>query len=333
MRPSPIQFQAPRRGLTLIETLVILAIIAILIALFLPAVRTSGEAARRSQCVNNLKQIGLALQNYAEAWGGFPAAASSRSVASAPGYVSSTFNPSPHLALLPYLEDSARFNALNVQVPMADPLDLRLANSTVASITFQAFVCPTDKRLFGSDPYHGGNSYRANLGPCAACADEGQGAFRVDQVTPIASFTDGTSSTMAFAERSVSSAGKFDPSRDWYDTRATARLSADDWRTLCSGPIPPARASFGLGQTCLIAGGMQTHVFTALPPNSPIPDCGSSLLEGGYGAISARSSHPGGVIVLIADGTVRFIKSTITLAVWRAIGTRAEGVPVPADAY
>ena len=321
-----------RRGLTLVELLVILLLIGIFIVIFVPHGTDMREAARRTQCINNLKQIGLALHSYAANWGGLPASSSPDPVATAPGYVSARFDPAPHVALLTYLERENEYNALNWQQPMADLLDLNQANSTVARASLFVFACPSDA-MIKPDADFQPNSYRANLGPCAVCPDSGRGALRPGVVTPIESFTDGTSQTLAFAEKLVGSLEQYDPKRDWIDTHATAPLSADAWVTQCAGKLDPRRANYNLGRTWLIAGGMQTHFFTALPPNAAVPDCGSSTLELGYGAFTARSPHPTGVNGLLADGSVRFFKETITPQLWRSLGTRAAGEPLIDHAY
>ena len=322
MSDPRIQESKLQQGLTLVELLVVLAIIFLILIIMIPFVTGSREAARLSLCTNNLKQIGLALHNYAGVWNGFPPASSPVQLPPTSGYVSTRFNPSPQVVLLPYLDLPQPFNALNFGQPMEDLLDLDKANSTVARLKFGSFLCPSDETAQKAAPLMG-NSYRANLGPCAVCPESGQGALVPNVITPFDSFTDGTSTTIAFAEKLVGSVDRYDPQRDWIDTHATAPLSADAWVTLCSSKLDPRRANFNLGRTWLIAGGMQTHFFTAMTPNSSTPDCGSSTLELGYGAFTARSQHPGGVYILLADGSVRWLKSTITPAVWRALGTRA----------
>lgn len=331
--PRPNPDSARRRGgFTLIEALVVVAIIAFLIALFIPVSRGAREAARRTQCVCNLKQIGLALHNYADAWGGFPSVPDPVEVPTPPGYASSTSSPAVLVALLPYLEQAGVFHALNFRVPLGDGFDLDGANGTVARMKINHFSCPSDAMARPPSTIQG-NNYRASLGPCAACPDEGQGAIRRGELTPLDAFRDGTANTLAFAERVVGSVEKADPRRDWVDTHTTARLTADAWRSLCEQAGAARGWTLDQGRTWLIAGGMNTHVFTALPPNAPTADCGSSALELGYGAITARSVHPGGVNAVMADGFVRFIKNSVSLPAWRALGTRAGGEAPTADQF
>ena len=317
-RRSP-SFSRRRGGISLIEVLVILAIIALLVVFFTPAVSSSREAARRSQCVCNLKQIGLALHNYATTWGGFPASSTPFAMLGP-----STVSASPQVALLPYLERGEIYQSINFNLPMPASLAPNQGNFTVAATVVSNFLCPSDS-MIPPNTRASVNSYRANLGPCVACPDEGHGALRAGEITPLAAFTDGTATTLAFTEKSVGSIRAYDPKRDWLDTMTAARLSADQWVSRCSASIEPGRGKLDFGRNWLIAGGIDTHVFTATAPNSPIPDCGSAAHNHGYGAFAARSQHPGGVNVLTADGMVRFIKSSIPLEVWRGYGTRDGG--------
>ena len=257
-----------RRGLTLIELLVVLAIISLIVLIFAPSYLEPREAARRTQCINNLKQIGLALHTYAGVWNGFPPASSPVDVPPAPGFVSVRCNPAPHVALLPYLDLPQVLNSLNFEQPMADLLDLDQANSTVAQLRTYVFACPSDQ-MIKKDALLMGNSYRANLGPCVVCPEAGRGALVPLVVTPLDSFSDGTSTTIAFAEKLVGSLDKYDPKRDWIDTHATAPLSAAAWVRLCESKLDPRRANFNLGRTWLIAGGDADTLLHRLDPELP----------------------------------------------------------------
>src|SRR5829696_7474861 len=124
-----------RRGFTLIELLVVIAIIGVLIALLLPAVQAAREAARRSQCANNLKQIGLAIHAYADSYNVFPAGRSSLAQAVVGGE-----NWSVHAFLLPWLEQAQTFDALNFHLRP----DQSVENDTAQRLWINAYLCPSD---------------------------------------------------------------------------------------------------------------------------------------------------------------------------------------------
>jgi prepilin-type N-terminal cleavage/methylation domain-containing protein len=215
------RFPIRRRGFTLIELLVVIAIIAVLIALLLPAVQAAREAARRSQCVNNLKQIGLAMHNHHQAIGTFPIGASG--VRSATGYPTGTTNNRRTWVfdLLPYLEQGTVYNAFNFNFGWID-----ISNTTIRSNTFTVFHCPSDPgtnsieeegtvnhRLKGNYVVNWGNTQydqdRANdpytLGPPVPGAPNPpitylDAPFTLDKSNGIERFTDGTSNTLLMAE-------------------------------------------------------------------------------------------------------------------------------------
>jgi prepilin-type N-terminal cleavage/methylation domain-containing protein/prepilin-type processing-associated H-X9-DG protein len=193
-----------RRGFTLIELLVVIAIIAVLIALLLPAVQAAREAARRTQCVNNLKQIGLALHNYHTAIDKFPMAVSKNPLFS-PGDTDGQWGYgrwtgwSAQALLLGYLEQNALYNAANFSwgPGSAGTLGGSSINSTVYNSVIQAFLCP-------SDPNAGrlrNNSYHASIGSTTYESPvTTPGMFAVFNSFGIRDCTDGTSNTIAFAE-------------------------------------------------------------------------------------------------------------------------------------
>jgi prepilin-type N-terminal cleavage/methylation domain-containing protein/prepilin-type processing-associated H-X9-DG protein len=207
--------RSSRLGFTLIELLVVIAIIAVLIALLLPAVQSAREAARRIQCTNNLKQIGLALHNYHAAASSFPPGAALNGVAAAPGlYASWQPNMSAQAMMLPYLEQSPVYNSLNFNFGAEYDLGM---NSTGVLTIIAGFLCP-------SDPNAGRrlntNSYYASMGtttdymfspPMAGGANwmgttpnvtftGSTGLFAEAISYGVADCTDGTSNTVAYAE-------------------------------------------------------------------------------------------------------------------------------------
>jgi prepilin-type N-terminal cleavage/methylation domain-containing protein/prepilin-type processing-associated H-X9-DG protein len=307
-----------RRAFTLIELLVALGVIAIILGLTLPAVQSAREAARRLSCVSNLRQIGIASHNYAASWTGFPPSSSGFLLPGGRGVY-----PSTHVSLLSYLEQSALFNGINFAVPMLELADLESANHTAAASAVAIYLCPSDSATTGGD--FGGNSYRANLGTCEACPDEGHGAFLATSAVNLAGFTDGLSNTLSFAEKSVASIGSYTPNRDWLRVNSHPQLTADEWAGLCVAQTDPTLGRLDGGRTWMIAGGVYTHFYSATGPNSRIPDCGSYFYNQGYGAFAARSFHPDGVNALFADGSARWFASTTSVPVWRALSTRDRG--------
>lgn len=324
-RPPVSQHPA---GMTLIEIMVSLAIMAILMALLLPAVQSAREASRRATCNNNLHQIGIA-EEALQASGSMPRA-------TATGHAHEWGS---HVYILPYIDQAALFNSLDlsgppgVGSPTMPPSDG--ANQAVMRTLIPVYVCPSDPvaevRLnyrisLGTSP----GRYSATstvLGQASALTGYWVGGREKRNVV------DGTSNTAAFAEKL---AGDHDPAtrtawRDGLEAIIPTPLTfiyPDQYVTLCSDPLPIQGANFSYGgNSWLIPDEAQTMYNHVLTPNSRIPDCG----DGGHGPKTARSLHTGGVSVLFADGSVHFIANEIDLTVWRAAGSIAgnESVSVP----
>ena len=322
-----------RRGFTLIELLVVIAIIAVLIALLLPAVQSAREAARRAQCVNNLKQIGLALHNYHDINGSLPL---DRHWATNRVY----FNDSAFLKLLPFMEQTPLFNAFNVNITETDP-----ANSTGTAAAVASLLCPSDttERLpagwAGTNycvsegtyfPWVWGpldtNGYNTSFPPP-------NGPFFHDQSFKLASITDGTSNTAACSERIIGdfSSAVSSPRSDNFKPGTTpagfddaiAGCLALDVTNLSFQGLSEDGAPWSWSRNC------ETVYRHATVPNSR-----SCMYPGNLRILlSANSNHPGGVNVGLCDGSVRFVKDSINLLTWRALGTRNGGEVVSADAY
>jgi prepilin-type N-terminal cleavage/methylation domain-containing protein/prepilin-type processing-associated H-X9-DG protein len=310
-----------RRAFTLIELLVVIAIIAVLIALLLPAVQAAREAARRSQCVNNLKQLGLAMQNYHDTLGAFPFAARE--------WVGDRVPPGPgtwyddhgwYGMILPFIEQGTVANSINFNVSFSGPI-----NSTSRKAKVNVFGCPSDglkeDEFTNNDWARVRGNYSVNFGNTNYIQGTKNGVpflgapFTYRKATPIAAITDGTSQTLMWGEvlSPIDSPGWDGPISEMQT--ATGGQTFNGWLT------PNSKTQDDVARVYPTTG------LNGIPPGKV--NVSDTTLQ----SFALRSHHPGGVNASMCDGSVRFVKDAVNLTTWRAVSTSQGSEVVSSDGY
>jgi prepilin-type N-terminal cleavage/methylation domain-containing protein/prepilin-type processing-associated H-X9-DG protein len=349
----------PARGFTLIELLVVIAIIAVLIALLLPAVQAAREAARRGQCTNNLKQLGLALHNYEQAIGSLPN-----------GHYGVGWNDfSCIVMLLPYMEQGNLFNTINFANTgdAADPGDA--LNSTAQRAKLNVLICPSDidriSNVYGHSSYSGnaGNAPEAffdnNLhGACNGCFFSvltGNGVYnpQCSKGIDFRAILDGLSNTAGFSEKVFGIGDQQAVVDPLTPTSAIYGVPIDNtgqtngcFNDVCPQAYYQLCKNNGPGVGTLSTNGAisqgewwwdghpETDLYNhVMPPNLWSCDDSNNVWVNDGAAATAASRHPGVVNVTFCDGSVRAVKSSVNVVVWWALGTRAGNEVVSADSY
>jgi prepilin-type N-terminal cleavage/methylation domain-containing protein/prepilin-type processing-associated H-X9-DG protein len=312
---TPKPARGASRGFTLIELLVVIAIIAVLIALLLPAVQAAREAARRAQCINNLKQLGLGAMNYESSNNVFPSSAFTSSLCT--GY----YGYGPFIPMLPQMEQSQIYNAVNFYRSF-----YTAANFTMAAVSLSFLQCPSDGVISNGEPIATSfysspaaaaliqkmSSYAGNSGtfpvqtdlcnnPQDVPVEQGiaNGTIYAYSAKSIASITDGTSNTMLWGER---------PYGKYKEGAANAiGISVDMWWN---------------------SGYWGHSTFNSCYPINAWKSLSGLIQKGDWwiSDMSAGSFHPGGANVGMADGSVRFIKETVSS--WTINGDYPNGLSV-----
>lgn len=338
-----------KSGFTLVELLVVIAIIGILVALLLPAVQAARESARRTQCINNLKQIGIAMHNYHDTYKVFPFGKGAPYTGAAP-YA----RWSAHALILPFMEQQPLHSTIDFRFAPATPgmggvINFMPAYTNPGNINLApsqtlvaGFLCPSDSTSSAAG-WPGQNNYAGNQGGWLCDRSDTPGT--ANDVSPtelqtgilyflsrvrLADITDGTSSTACFSER-LRGNGSPKPKTDLFVITNQTSLQGTYQECLNTNPntATPLTSKWGwswvMGENCCT---LYNHVST---PNTlscaglPFPGTMTNMSM----QVSASSNHPGGVNMLMCDASVKFTVNTIDLVIWRAIGTRNGGEAVP----
>jgi len=340
----------PTRGFTLIELLVVIAIIGILVALLLPAVQAAREAARRTSCTNNLKQITLALHNFHDSNRKFPVGSPTKTC---PGYEHISawqYRWGPLAMLTPYMEQYNVYRSLNLDVPLyghtgssfGGGYGVHPDNQIPVRQEIGFFYCPSDRgekieAEFGATNYMGCWGRGAPT-PTGTAVYDTDGLFNRYEATRFADVTDGTSNTAAFSESLLPAQGYYSTTpllslptftltqqnKDLVMVNESSRGDPFLNEAFCTRFGEPVARDTLRGRRWVDGFIWYTAYYHWWGPNSAIPDCAKSQPLRSLWQM-ARSRHPGGANVGFVDGSVHFVTETIDLDTWRALGSRDGG--------
>lgn len=319
------------RAFTLIELLVVIGIIGVIAALLLPAVANSRSTAQRLSCLNNLRQLGLGALNYQSAQGKLPAGTLAKPTPGKPRDAWTFYRWSAIAQLMPYLENTQALENLDVDQPLyGTNLQITPENEEAVKVVIPDLLCPSDQRLPVS-PSFGPSNY-------AACTGTGSnrgsprsvdGLFGVNFGARPAAITDGLSKTAMFSESplGVPTRGGDHDARFEYRFALTNKLSD----ALCE--FAPSWNVTDPRGFAWVSGEFRTTLYNHYyPPNAEQADCIGVAISGTpqtlytpFGWRAARSLHPGGVNVITADGSGKFVSDDIEITIWRTYATRAGG--------
>lgn len=348
-----------KSAFTLIEMLVSISLIALMTAILLPAVQSARESARRIKCSSNFASVGIAVQGYISSYNHFP-----------PGNIhwfgnSAACNPcvyarySMFARILPYLEQNPLYDSINLEVSVGEPQAREtgdhypgeLANLTARVVSLDVLLCPSDvnpqslmsagtniRTNSGSLPHTYSYENARLAGPSTVIHVYSDGLYQARHTSSLSSVRDGLSHTVLASEklRGNDSSAIYNPRRHFLMLQYPLdyRISSDDFTKVCLDPKakfdgfePKSGLSWLLGSTTTTT---YNHVSGINTAYGDCLDRGSSEY---VNLTSARSQHPGGVNVGMADGSVRFVRNGVSLQVWRALGSKAGGESISNDDY